>query len=182
MAKQGSSSLHSNLPTANTLTELGNGLVEAQWKQKEHYDVCGPFGYDWHCLRRKEVAPTPTMPRKIPQFVRVRTVKLCSASNQLTCSCQYFERVGIPCRHIMKVMSAVLGSSYEGVTLKDVRVFWSRDYYFHGLDLSPQSVQRKPELLARCKDDIKGPTLQMELSTVPVIRNDNIIVQRGKPT
>jgi SWIM zinc finger len=141
VARQSQTSLHSNLPTASTLTELGNGLVEAQWNEKENYDICGPFGYYWHCLRRTAVAHTPTMPCKIPQFVRVRTVKLCSTSKQLTCSCQYFERVGIPCRHIMKVMSVVLGSSYKGVTLDDVKVLWSRDYYFHSLDLGAQSAQ-----------------------------------------
>jgi hypothetical protein len=61
--KIASKSLHSILPTANTLTDLGNGLVEKQWRQAKHYNICGPNGHQWLCMRRADTSAKGAVPK-----------------------------------------------------------------------------------------------------------------------
>jgi MULE transposase domain/SWIM zinc finger len=176
--KIASKSLHSTLPTANTLTDLGNGLVEKQWQQAKNYNICGPNGHQWLCMRRADNAANGRVPKAVPRFSRVRTVSCCPTSNILTCSCGYFERVGIPCRHLLKILSVAHGAGYKGATADDVRIFWRKDYYFFGIDDTRQAA--RDELLSRRDSDVKGPLLRVALNSIPFVRNDDIVEEKGK--
>jgi hypothetical protein len=176
--KVASKSLHSALPTANTLTDLGNGLVEKQWRQAENYKICGPSGNQWLCMRRADTTAKVTVPKAVPRFSRVRTVSCCPTNNVLTCSCGYFERVGIPCRHLLKILSVAYGAGYKGATADDVRVFWRKDYYFFGIDDTRQAARE--ELLLRRDNDVKGPVLRVELNSIPFVRDDEMVEEKSK--
>ena len=100
--------LWSNLPTSQKLTKKGEGFVIQQWNLRNNYISQRVTEKSWlvvgivdHNHSRKEGL--------IPRFSRVREVSIAAADNNrvLQCSCMYFERVGIPCRHQMHVLCSV---------------------------------------------------------------------------
>jgi hypothetical protein len=44
-----------------------------------------------------------------------------------------FDRIGIPCRHIMALLDFILGDDFKGITVNDVRVFWRIYSFFYGM-------------------------------------------------
>jgi MULE transposase domain/SWIM zinc finger len=176
--------LHSNLPTANVLTRQGNELVYNQWLEKDNYQISGPTNNAWLCMRNNALRSRTTMSSLIPQFSRVRAVTYRPLEKQLTCSCEYFARVGIPCRHILRVLTEIKGEDYRGITADDVAVFWRKDYYFFGIDQSTDQdrVRRRQELLHQCENDISGPAVDVDLSTLPVRHDPEIERESRKKT
>ena len=59
----------------------------------------------------------------IPNFCDTRTVSR-NERNELTCTCNLFEAIRIPCRHIIHVMD-------HDIESLDVGVLWRNDYYQH---------------------------------------------------
>jgi hypothetical protein len=113
--------------TAPYLTNLGENLVRNQWKEHDKY--FGARGSD-SCIHVKRLAHHRSHKcGHIPKFIRVRVVKLAD-NGCLTCSCFYFERTGICCRHIMYVLVQAI-PSYTGVTHKDISVVWWNMFYQH---------------------------------------------------
>jgi hypothetical protein len=55
----------------------------------------------------------------IPKFIRTRTVRL--IGDNLVCSCGFFERLGLPCRHLYYVLQ-------RGPIPEDCATRWRRDY------------------------------------------------------
>jgi SWIM zinc finger len=172
-------SLHSNLPTANTLTCLGNELVHNQWVEKDKYKISGPVANKWLCMREKESSNQRSM---VPLFSRVRTVVYCPDKKHLLCSCQYFARVGIPCRHILKVLTEINGDAYRGVTADDVSIVWRKDYYYFGIEPSTdrERVKRREELLRQSDSDTKGPTVHIDVSSLPARLDPEIEIESQK--
>lgn len=128
--KEHSRKLWSNLPTANYLCDVGEALVGEEWKMRFQYESVGPSedaNEDYWLVLLDEVATAETGVRGtgegvVPRFRRVRRVTRCRQVGTLTCSCGLFQRVGIPCRHVMNICCKVLGDQYEGITHHDVLV------------------------------------------------------------
>jgi hypothetical protein len=155
-SKLSSKNLWSNLPTANFVTDLGEGLITAQWKERLHYTPRQVGQYKWlvRRTRSKEAAPSPTQ-SLIPKFDRVRVVER-NALNRLECSCLHFSRVGIPCRHVLSVLSNVV-DGYKGPSHHDVRTFWWRKYYYFGMSISKEHKKIFRLSLQLAQDDVTGP-------------------------
>jgi MULE transposase domain/SWIM zinc finger len=184
--KEGSRKLWSTLPTADQLTDFGEGLLLEQWKAgQKHYKINGPCENKWLLLfdhRQGQPNNVPErLPNVIPKFWRVRVVERCERSKTLTCSCCYFERVGIPCRHILKVMCTVLGEGFSGVTENDVRVFWRKRYYSCaiGVGAEQDNAVLHEKYMRLLDNDTRGPCLHVDLDTIPVLV-DNDVVMKSK--
>ena len=91
-----------------------------------------------------------------PRFRRVRTITRCRITGVLTCSCCLFQRIGIPCRHIMKVLADELGPGYRGISHHDVLVFWHKSYYYFGMG---DWTEMRDLLLKLSENDTTGPVL-----------------------
>jgi hypothetical protein len=178
--------LYSNLPTTNDLTRLGHGLVTAQWKQRTNYKISGPKNNAWLCKRVnhtvEETVPTAgalreRLPSMVPRFSRVRTITL--KEGILFCSCAYFERHGIPCRHQMKVLDCVHGCGYRGITKEDVKVHWWVQYYRAAI-MDPNSEKYR-NFLWQSQNDAKGPRLA--ISEIQVVEDEygELEQERSKP-
>jgi MULE transposase domain/SWIM zinc finger len=167
--------LYTDLPTANTLTRFGNGLLLEQWKQREHYKICGPVDNTWQCMRIANA--TDHLSALVPRFTRVRKVSLREA--RLYCTCEWFERVGIPCRHVLCVLSTVHGEGYNGVSKTDVKVCWWKEYYFGGV-FRPKSSNHS-NLVERSKNDVKGPYLKHASFPFIADEDDAIWTESQKP-
>jgi SWIM zinc finger len=167
--------LYTDLPTANTLTRFGNGLLLEQWKQREQYTICGPVNGAWLCMRITSLSDRSCA--LVPQFTRVRKVSL--QADTLYCSCKHFERMGIPCRHTLCVLSSIHGEGYNGVSKSDVKVCWWKEYYFGGV-FQPESPEHS-NLVNRWKNDVKGPYLKLASFPFKADENDAIWTESLKP-
>ena len=63
-----------------------------------------------------------------PIYSRVRTVTV--QQSRMKCSCQYFERTGLICRHMFNVMANFI--HYKGPSHHDISVHWWANYYKSG--------------------------------------------------
>jgi hypothetical protein len=126
----------------------------------------------WLCMRCKHEPSTGV----VPQFRRVRRISRDATTGFLTCDCNYFERVGVPCRHLMSLLSKLHnkqqhGIIYQGVTHHDVRVLWWKKYGFHGMGIGRQHQGMKQSLSQLRDYDTKGPIL-IESLIPPLIVED----------
>jgi SWIM zinc finger len=206
--KEGSKKLWSSLPTADKLTDFGEGLLREQWLTSASYKICGPMENKWLVLYNhwngnqiesskepstsneslvsvsgKTSIESPVSVSNVPKFWRIRVVERCKQSNTLTCSCCYFERVGIPCRHILKVLRTVHGNGFNGVTENDVRVFWRKRYYKCAVDngSDEDNVIIRQMFFRLLDNDTRGPRLDVDLDSLPVIMDDDIVAKSALP-
>lgn len=112
----------SNTPTSKFITSYGETIVMEQYHQINEYHLHREDENTW-LLLRKEGSARKNRNSKLPapKFKRVRKVQL--KGEHLTCSCCFYQRHGIPCRHIM----AVNGLPQPN----DVAVRWRRDYGYY---------------------------------------------------
>jgi hypothetical protein len=149
------------LPTANSLTHLGESLVLKQWEESTNLFTTGPCDHKWLVVRKADAEFASTSTQKYPKFKRVRIVQRDQETGILHCSCCYFQRVGISCRHILAVLRSVLGNNFQGVTETSVRVFWWSKYSHYGVS---NLEEHRPllNLLLRLRDnDVDGPVLPL---------------------
>ena len=163
-SKANGTTLWSDQPGQGHLLDLAVGLISNECAERRLYDTVGPFvgaerkEISWLLLRRDQETQD-TQLGTVPKFKRVRNIRRCGETGTLQCDCCYFDRVGIPCRHIVALLDHILGDEFKGITQDDVRVFWRTAYYFHGLQ--PRNEMRS--LLLELRDtDTKGPILPRE--------------------
>jgi hypothetical protein len=118
-----STKLWSNLPTSEHLTHLGEGLVVEQWKIRNNYES-RQIEANLFQVRRMNHNPKNVA---MPIFKRIRIVSIAN-DGRLRCSCCYFERIGIVCRHMMHILQSVTHEDYSGVSHRDISVFWWSTY------------------------------------------------------
>ena len=112
----------SNTPTSKIITSYGEIIVMEQYHQRNKYHLHRQDESTW-LLLRKEGSEKKNRYSKLPapKFKRVRKVQL--KGEHLTCSCCFYQRHGIPCRHVM----AVNGLPHPD----DIAVRWRRDYGYY---------------------------------------------------
>ena len=112
----------SNTPTSKIITSYGETIVMEQYHQRSEYHLHRQDENTWLLLRKEgSVKKNRSSKLPVPKFKRVRMVQL--EGEHLTCSCCFYQRHGIPCRHIM----AVNGLPHPD----DVAVRWRRDYGYY---------------------------------------------------
>ena len=164
--------LWSKLPTSEHVVDLAEALVTAQWKEKQNYECIRTSERMFLLVRLGIDLPQPvTCP--IPQFRRVRKVEW--IDRVLICDCGYFQRVGIPCRHLMKVMTIII-PEFQGVSHHHVSVVWwtafSKYAYCRQQNQSKNMVNNMMARLCERlhQHDIRGPSVEfVALSCVPIV-------------
>jgi hypothetical protein len=163
--------LWSDLPTSKHLNTLGESLIVKEWELHKAYGLERVALDTFHV---KHCNPKPVMVKQsapIPLFQRVRLVKICR--RRLYCSCEYFSRIGLPCRHIMCILTAIC-PEYKGVTHHDVSVVWWSIYSLCGYSKSNNN-ERFHEVSTLCESlrnhDVDGPLLPLsnKLADIPVV-------------
>jgi hypothetical protein len=98
-ASDTSRALWSHLPTADHISRLGNSLLSTQWKASQNYIATGPCNNSWLVMvdSNNQTKSSSSMVDRTPQYQRIRTIVRDSMTGVLNCSCNYFQRVGIPC-------------------------------------------------------------------------------------
>jgi hypothetical protein len=143
----------STLPTANSLTRLGESILLTQWEESTKYELTGPYEHCWKVVRHGVYdAAMVSKYDKFPKFVRVRSVHRDQDTGVLRCSCNHFERIGISCRHVLAVLRSVYGDSFKGLTVESVRVFWWSRYSHYGTS-SLEQHKSMLDLLFQLRDN-----------------------------
>ena len=143
---------------AEKLISHGVGLLEHQWEMEQHYECVKVEVRKWLVLSK--VLYTPSL---IPRFIRTHVVS--ASDGILYCSCNYFERHGIPCRHQFCVLKSI--PRYIEPIHHDLCICWWSDYQYK--DISDE--QDDPQLLKLFqiieKNDTKGPSFsQADADTI----------------
>jgi hypothetical protein len=64
----------SHLPTANSLTRLGESILLVQWEESTKYEIAGPYHNNWFVGRGGNQEPAISSCEIYPRFCRVRSV------------------------------------------------------------------------------------------------------------
>jgi hypothetical protein len=159
--------LWSNLPCAEKVTNMGVGLAEHEWKEADMY-ACECCAIDKFLVARQPDDASGRIRSPIPRFARVRVVCISEVKGRkiLKCSCKHFERVGIPCRHILAVYKKLI-PGFLGVLATDISVFWWSSYLLYAyrrkdrMSLYEQRIARALALLR--ENDTEGPRLPKDI-------------------
>lgn len=160
----------SQLPTAPYLTPFGEGLIHSIMDRQELYSVKRVREREFEVFCSDCVEPFMSDPSTsedrspIPRFHRVRRVVV-DANGVCSCSCCYFERVGIPCPHIAQVFEALhleLKLNWDGFLHTDVAVRWWSQYHFSAYRFPGHGKLTQVFHNLR-KNDVKGPKIPPDL-------------------
>jgi hypothetical protein len=139
------------------LTDYGSKLLAHQYNSRLCYLVT-QISLDTFLLKRRYSSPggdecdatsdSPKFDKVTPQFSRVREVRLvehmyASSTEEnmvlrnainLECSCGYFSRFGITCRHVFSIISPHCHSfDFGTLSAYHASARWRKDYlYYHG--------------------------------------------------
>lgn len=173
--------LWSKLPTSQKLTKKGEGLVIQQWELRSNYISQRVAENEWRVVGMVQQNRTSRV-GLIPRFARVRQVSIVE-NRILLCSCMYFERVGIPCRHQMHVLCSV-DAKYIGISHHDVAVTWWKEFLKYGFSSQPAHQHIAGLYTTLLFDDIKGPSLPSTTVFPPVISTitDPFVIKSPKET
>ena len=117
----------------------------------------------------------------IPVFSRIRHVSM-DCTQTMSCSCNHFERTGLPCVHQACVatychqFASNSPSVFKGFTHHDISVWWWSSYmYFAYKSSTPPEMVHKFHALA--VKDIMGPKLRCHicLSLIPIVDPHKIL-------
>jgi hypothetical protein len=89
--------------TAQSLTIISEGLCRAQVTGKKKYFVRSTDQLLFFAVAKIVELNPNAIPGGRPQIIRLRVVQF-EVDGSVCCSCDYFERVGIVCRHILTIV------------------------------------------------------------------------------
>ena len=150
-------SLWSQLPTANHVTELADGILHSTMSRIDEYTCVSVGARKWQVFYTDHYATefeADDLNCPIPRFRRIRTITW-SSENVLHCSCCGFERTGLGCVHIASVIRKYF-PNWKGYTHHDVSIRWWTMY----INYCFREEYKELTLLFTklIKNDIQGPS------------------------
>jgi SWIM zinc finger len=106
-AEMESRKLQAALKASQELTGLGASLLESEWQAQKLYSCCQMANNVYHVVNiigDDDDIDSARFGMNVPVFDRVRVVEF-NMDRTASCSCGYYQRLGIPCRHILHVMA-----------------------------------------------------------------------------
>ena len=97
------------------ITDYAQGILKMQYQSSHDYLCLQVSPYIWKVKKEKVTMKRPVY----PTFIRTRTV--CVNRSFLICDCGFWQRMGIPCRHIIKVCKG-------NIDIDDIALRWRKDY------------------------------------------------------
>jgi len=115
---------YSNTITCKSIIKTAESELQQQLAQTGNYVSLRKDETNWLVVR--STLRCRTLLKTRPVFSRVRHLGV-DENNEFGCSCYFFERFGIPCRHMAHVAKAY-GCNFVGFTARDVDVRYHRSY------------------------------------------------------
>ena len=147
-----------SLPCGDKLNLRGEQLLTSQWKLRGSYKNHRVASNKWLVtFDDKDNHTNNNLKTLYPLFKRVREVT-CNCK-YFFCTCKYFERFGIPCRHILCVFASF--PKYKYPTHNDVSVIYWKQYMHYAYNSSNSytfSNDVADMLLLLRNNNILGPT------------------------
>jgi hypothetical protein len=151
----------SSLPRAYHITRLGNSLLSTQRNASQNYIAHSPLIGSWLVLL--DTSSTANQSKqdgdRVPRFQRIRNILRDESTGVDPCSCNYFQRVGIPCCHILCILRSIYGREYRGMSHQDVSVFWWTMYNHFGMTQQTQHRSMMKLLFKLRDNDCHGPII-----------------------
>ena len=109
------------------IVQRGIFLLNEQFNVHSNYEneKIGEHSWMVRMCPKLDKARTSSMHSVHPIYSRIRTVTV--QNSRMKCSCKYFERVGLICRHMFNVMATF--KHYQGPSHHDISVHWWANYY-----------------------------------------------------
>ena len=166
-----SSKTWNKLPCGNDLNLRGEQLLTNEWKLRHNYNSCRISESEWLVVYKDcKTKPSSEYKTIFPLFKRVRKVQF--IDKVFKCSCKYFERFGIPCRHQIHVLD-----TFDGYTLpqiSDVSVIYWTQYrsYCYSTKCHDDRAHHIANILKKMRsNDVLGPSCSRSLfQNVPIVR------------
>ena len=89
----------------------------------------------------------------IPSFINTNTVHV--QNEIMYCSCCFYERFGLPCRHMLHVLRSF--PDYSQPSKIDISIHWWKSYYQFGYQTDPDQIVISNLLQDIESKDAKGP-------------------------
>jgi len=154
-------------------------ILTTEWSLRSKYDVFRTSNTEWVVLQTGQSVSQKN--RVIPLFKRTREVSV-NENSTFFCSCNMFERFGIPCRHIFAVFNTF--PMYDEPNKYDVSVMYWKHYAHYCHSNNNDILSKKMDyLLSHLQEnDILGPscpeTLYIDLPITTTLPHD--FVNAGK--
>jgi hypothetical protein len=135
--------------TAQSLTIHAEGLCGAEVRQKDNYYVKSIGQFFYYVVPKKVVLSPIAIPGGRPQIVRLRVVKF-EVDGSVCCSCEFFERVGILCRHILAIVHEVDESMIDVRWRAVLRFYFGKKMYARVTSVIMQALESSLKKVKAC--------------------------------
>jgi hypothetical protein len=126
--------------TDQSLTRNAEGLCRAQVTRKKKYFVKSIGQFYYYMVAKKVELSLIAVPGGRPQIVRLRFVKF-EVDGSVCCSCGFFERVGILCRHILAIVHDVDESMIDVRWRATLRFYFGKPMYARVTSVIMQALE-----------------------------------------
>jgi hypothetical protein len=106
--------------------KYAEGMITFQWKKGSLYMSIRIISITWWVMLiigNNIKISTKDGKDVHPRFRRVRVIQWVEGHNVLICDCGYFQRIGLPCRHLFHVKG--------NISLTDCDIWWYKSYTYH---------------------------------------------------
>ncbi len=114
--------------TKDFLIKKGQGLIDCEHDSRTRYKCVQIYPTEWYVWCFEDKGDSNEINQwswtELPKFIRVQKISLITLNGKkfLHCNCSFWERVCIPCRHMMVVLSRFVENSM-------VDIHWLKAYY-----------------------------------------------------
>ena len=112
--------------TNQLVSKYAEGMISFQWCKKDLYMSIRIDSRTWWVMliiMDGDVAIPQDASSSHPRFRRIQIIHWDEHTNCLLCSCGYFNRIGLPCRHIFHITGKIC--------ITDVAIRWHKSYNYH---------------------------------------------------
>ena len=152
LSQEQSTPLWLPLKCAPDLVTRGYQLLFEQWKSSSRYMNCKNSSNTW-LVKRLPLEQVSYTCKLIPSFININQVHV--QNEVMFCSCCFFERFGLPCRHMLHVLRSF--PEYSEPSKIDISIHWWKSYYLFGYQTDPDQVVISNLLQHIESKEAKGP-------------------------
>ena len=168
------------LTCCKKLVDVGASLLSHQWTFADNYECIKISSTEYKVISLNQSCQSKVngsyqnAADVLPKFLRIRLVH--KANDTLYCSCKFFERMGIMCRHIVCVLKSIDG--YNEPSHHDCAIRWWNDYMYYNIAYMNDDIhndnKRSDDCLTnvcnlfKCLEtkDITGPSCDSKIWTM----------------
>ena len=159
--------------TSSWLTSTAESILQQQMAASMNLLVCRDSETTYRVIM--DPAKRSAQSALLPVFRRVRVVTAVTPNTGdpfFMCSCCYFERFGIPCRHTLAVMTKGTSIPLEKViSHRDLSVLHWTVYHYMAVS---EETDLSEALVALAENDIPGPKIPVPFDPPEIVQSQNL--------